>query len=160
VPANELSDALQDHYRKERVIGDKESWEDKMRRIEALFRFGAALPARDGFDEALHREWRAPRDRTSARPIYGCFPQLHTLTPRDLRLLAEANVRAQAEDAAQGKTWRKLSTRKTGTLSNCSRARHGAHSIRTSPDDDVIHVEDGLAFDRSEERFGQALSQH
>jgi hypothetical protein len=82
-------------------MGDKESWEGKVRRIEALFRFGAALPARDGFDEALYREWGASRDRTSARPIYGCFPQLRTLTARDLRLLAEANVRAQAEDAAK-----------------------------------------------------------
>ena len=44
---------------------DKNSHADDVRRTEALYRFGAALPARDDVDEDLYREWR---ERDARRP--------------------------------------------------------------------------------------------
>ena len=81
---------------------DKNSHADDVRRTEALYLFGAALPARDDFDENLYREWRE-RDarRPPDRATYGRSPHLRGLTPAELRQLAEADVRAQAEYAAE-----------------------------------------------------------
>ena len=76
---------------------DKDSPGDDIRRTEALYRFGAALPPRDDLDEDLYREWHA-RDarRPSGLTTYGCAPYLRALTPGQLHQLAEADVQAQA----------------------------------------------------------------
>jgi len=74
---------------------------DDIRRTEALFRFGAALPARDEFDENLYHEWTERDTRRPGREVYGRSPFLRSLTPAELRLLAEADVQAQAEYAAE-----------------------------------------------------------
>lgn len=81
---------------------DKDSPRDDVRRTEALFRFGAALPPRDDLDEDLYREWHA-RDarRPSGLTTYGCAPHLPALTPGQLHQLAEADVQAQAEYDAE-----------------------------------------------------------
>ena len=65
---------------------DKNSHADDVRRTEALYLFGAALPARDDFDEDLYREWHE-RDarRPSGLTAYGCAPHLRALTPGQLR---------------------------------------------------------------------------
>ena len=82
-------------------MDDKEPWANKVRGIEALFRFAAGLSARDGFDENLYREWHARDDRRPARRVHGRSLWLRNLTPREMHRLAEANVRAQEEDAAK-----------------------------------------------------------
>ena len=83
---------------------DKNSHAD-VRRTEALYLFGAALPARDDFDENLYREWRERDARKPPdRATFGCSPHLRGLTPAELRQLAEADLRAQAEYAAELET--------------------------------------------------------
>ncbi len=74
---------------------------DDVRLTEALFRFGAALPARDDFEQDLYREWHARDARRPGFTTYGRSPHLRGLTAGQLRELAQADVRAQAEYAAE-----------------------------------------------------------
>ena len=74
---------------------------DDLRTTEALFRFGAALPARDDFEQDLYREWHARDARRPGFTTYGCAPHLRGLTDDQLRELAQADVQAQAERAAE-----------------------------------------------------------
>ncbi len=75
-------------------MNDASPHEDDIRRTEALFRFGAALPARDDFDHDLYREWHARDARRSGFATYGSAPYLRGLTPGQLRELAEADAQA------------------------------------------------------------------
>ncbi len=74
---------------------------DNVRVTEALFRFGAALPARDDFEQDLYRKWHARDARRQGFTTYGCAPHLRGLTADQLRELALADVQAQAERAAE-----------------------------------------------------------
>ncbi len=74
---------------------------DDVRLTEALFRFGAALPARDDFEQDLYREWHARDARRPRFTTYGCAPHLRGLTADQLRELAQADTQAQAERAAE-----------------------------------------------------------
>jgi hypothetical protein len=88
--------------RKEELMNDDASpHEDDIRRTEALFRFGAALPARDGFEHDLYQEWHA---RDAGRPgfaIFGCSPHLRGLTLGQLRQLAEADAQERANERGE-----------------------------------------------------------
>ena len=53
---------------------------DDLRLTEALFRFGAALPACDDFEQDLYRPWHARDARRPGFTTYGCSPHLHGLT--------------------------------------------------------------------------------
>src|SRR5215470_274874 len=77
-------------------MNDSSQWEADVRRTEALYRFGAALEPRDHFERNLYREWHA-RDASRPGITYGRSPHLRGLTDRQRRLLAEADVQAQAE---------------------------------------------------------------
>jgi hypothetical protein len=78
--------------RKEERINDASPHEDDIRRTEALFRFGAALPARDDFEHGLYREWHARDAQRLGSGTYGCAPHLRGLTPGQLRELAEVDA--------------------------------------------------------------------
>ena len=80
---------------------DSSNCQTKVRRTEALYRFGAALDPRDDFERNLYREWHARDASRATRTIYGRSPHLRGLTPSELRQLAEADVQAQAECAAK-----------------------------------------------------------
>lgn len=82
-------------------MGDKEPWADKVRQIEALFRFAAGLSARDGFDENLYREWHARDDRRASPQGPRPFSVAVQPDAPEMYLLAGANVRAQEEDATK-----------------------------------------------------------
>lgn len=79
----------------------KNSFADEVRRTEALFLFGAALPPRDEFDENLYREWHERDARRPGREIWGRHTHLRNLTRADLHHIAVDNVQAQAERAAK-----------------------------------------------------------
>ena len=72
-----------------------------IRHTEALFRFGAARPARDDFDENPYQEWTECDARRPGREVYGRSPFMRSLAPAELRLLAEEDVQARAEYAAE-----------------------------------------------------------
>jgi hypothetical protein len=78
---------------------DDASFADAVRRTEALFLFGAALPPRDGFDENLYREWHMRDARRPGREVYGRSMHLRSLTYAELHDIAVDNVQAQAERA-------------------------------------------------------------
>jgi hypothetical protein len=82
-------------------VNETSPHEDHVRITEALFRFGAALPARDDFEQDLYTEWHARDDRRPGFTTYGCAPHLRGLTADQLRELAHADVHAQAEHAAK-----------------------------------------------------------
>jgi hypothetical protein len=81
-------------------MNDNSEWETKVRRTEALYRFGAALDPRDDFELNLYREWHA-RDASQPGTTYGHSPHLRGLTDSQRRRLAEADVQAQAEYFAE-----------------------------------------------------------
>lgn len=71
-------------------MDDISQHENDIRRTEAVFRYGAALPVRDDFEQDLYRESSA---RHSWRPgfmTYGCAQHLHSLTPGQLRQLGSS----------------------------------------------------------------------
>jgi hypothetical protein len=74
---------------------------DDVRLTVALYRFGAALPARDDFEQDLYREWHARDARRPGFTTYGSAPHLRGLTDDQRRELAQADVQAQAERAAE-----------------------------------------------------------
>lgn len=80
---------------------DKDSFTEDVRRIEALFRFGAALPPRDSLDEAFYCEWHARDERRSSRRIYGRHLHLRNYTSAELHHMAVDNAEAHAERAAK-----------------------------------------------------------
>ena len=82
-------------------MNETDPHQDQVRITEALFRFGAALPARDDFEQSLYREWHARDARRPGFTTYGCAPHLRSLTVGELRELAQADVQAQAEHAAK-----------------------------------------------------------
>lgn len=79
---------------------DDASFADAVRRTEALFLFGAALPPRDEFDENLYREWHQRDARRPGREVYGRSPHLRSLTPAERHDIAVDNVQAEAERAS------------------------------------------------------------
>jgi chromosome condensin MukBEF MukE localization factor len=81
-------------------VNETDPRQDHVRITEALFRFGAALPARDDFEQDLYREWHARDARRPGFTVYGRSPHLRGLTDEQLRELAQADVQAQAEHAA------------------------------------------------------------
>ena len=82
---------------------DKNSHADDVRRTEALYLFGAALPARDDFDENLYREWRErdarrPPDRARMGAPAPAQPDTRRATAT-----RRGRLRAQAEYAAEAR---------------------------------------------------------
>ncbi len=72
-----------------------------IRRTEALFRFGAARPARNDFDQNPYQSGRsATREGRAAKCTDAPHP-CRSLAPAELRLLAQADVQARAEYAAE-----------------------------------------------------------
>jgi chromosome condensin MukBEF MukE localization factor len=55
-------------------VNETSPHEDHVRITEALFRFGAALPARDDFEQSLYNQWHARDDRRPGFTTYGCAP--------------------------------------------------------------------------------------
>jgi hypothetical protein len=82
-------------------VDETDPHQDQVRITEALFRFGAALPARDDFEQDLYREWHARDARRPGFSVYGRSPHLRGPTDDQLRELAQADVQAQAEHAAK-----------------------------------------------------------
>ncbi len=85
-------------------MNDASPHEDDIRRTEALFRFGAALPARDDFDHDLYREWHTRDARRSGFATYGSAPHLRGLTPGQLRELAEADAQERSAELGEAVT--------------------------------------------------------